>query len=83
MYEPVDRSSRIVDALFRRGEKARPVVPPVIRKHARAIVQRRLRSARQRPAPMPRNSGNSSRAFSAADRDRLESLGVDISRWGS
>jgi hypothetical protein len=80
MYEPVDRSSRLVDALFRRGERARPVVPPVVRKYARAIVQRRLRARANSKANAPELQRRFSGSF-AADRHDLEALGIDITRW--
>ncbi len=80
MYKPVDRKSRMLEALFERGQRARPLVPPRVRRIAREAVRKRLRSQATAGSHGSRLRHEFLDAF-AEDRAVLEGLGYDVSRW--
>jgi hypothetical protein len=80
MYKPVDRKSRMLEALFERGQRARPVVPRSVRRVAREVVRRRLRSQATSGSHGSRLRHDYVGVFTE-DRRSLESLGVDVTRW--
>jgi Sulfotransferase family len=80
MYTPVDRKSRVLEALLERGQRARPVVPLSVRRIAREAVRRRLRAQ----ATSGSRGGQLRQEFVglfADDRRLLAGLGVDLSAW--
>jgi len=80
MYTPVDRTSRFLETLFDRGQRARPVVPPRLRAVAREVVRRRLRSQATAGSHGSRLRHQYVEAFTE-DRRVLEALGIDVTRW--
>jgi len=80
MYTPVDRKSRMLETLLERGQRARPVVPRPLRRLAREVVRRGLRSQATGGSHGSRLRHEFVETF-AADRGVLEGLGVDVSRW--
>jgi hypothetical protein len=80
MYKPVDRKSRLLEALFERGQRARPLVPPSVRRLAREAVRRRLRSQATSGSHGSRLRHEYVEAFTD-DRRVLEGLGIDVTRW--
>lgn len=80
MYTPVDRTSRLLETLFDRGQRARPVVPPRIRRIAREVVRRRLRSQATAGSHGSHLRHEYVEVFTE-DRRVLQSLGVDVTRW--
>ncbi len=80
MYKPVDRTSRFLETLFDRGQRARPVVPPRVRRIAREVVRRRLRSQATAGSHGSRLRHEYVEVFTE-DRRVLEGLGVDVTRW--
>jgi len=80
MYKPVDRRSRILEAMLEHGQRARPVVPRFVRRVAREAVRRGLRSqatAGSHGVRVRREYGD----LFAADRHVLAGLGLDVARW--
>ena len=80
MYTPVDRKSRAVEAVLERGRFARSVVPPPVRRLAREVVRRSLRSQATEGSHRMRLSQEYGELFSQ-DRQVLEGLGLDVSLW--
>ncbi len=80
MYKPVDLKSRMLETLFERGQRARPVVPRPIRRMAREVVRRGLRSQATTGNHRSRLRHEYIEAF-AEDRRILEDLGIDVTRW--
>ncbi len=77
MYTPVDRRSRMLETLFERGQRARPVVPRSVRRLAREVVRRRLRSQATAGSHGSRLRHEYVDVF-AEDRAVLEGLGYDV-----
>jgi len=82
MYTPVDRRSRMLETLLEQGQRARPVVPRPVRRLAREVVRRGLRSQATSGSHGSRLRHEFLETF-AADRRVLEGLGIDVSRWDS
>jgi len=80
MYTPVDRTSRLLETLFERGQRARPVVPRPVRRIAREVVRRRLRSQATSGSHGSRLRHEYVEVFTE-DRRVLEGLGIDVTRW--
>lgn len=80
MYTPVDRKSRALESLFERGQRARPLVPRPVRRIAREMVRRRLRSQATAGSHGSRLRHEYLEVFEE-DRVVLEGLGVDVTRW--
>jgi hypothetical protein len=80
MYTPVDRKSRLLETLLEHGQRARPVVPRPVRRLAREVVRRGLRSQATRGSHGSHLRHEFVETF-AADRRILERLGIDVSRW--
>ena len=82
MYKPVDRKSRMLETLFERGQRARPVVPPP------AAPPRPARRCVAACAPRPRRAPTAHRLrheyleVFAEDRRVLEGLGIDVDALG-
>jgi hypothetical protein len=81
MYRPVDLKSRMLDTLLERGQRARPLVPRPVRRLAREVVRRNLRSQATSGSHGSRLRHEFVEVF-AADRRALEALDVDVARWG-
>jgi hypothetical protein len=80
MYKPVDRKSRMLETVFEHGQRARPVVPRWMRRIAREVVRRQLRSQATSGSHGSRLRHEYVEVFTE-DRRVLESLGVDVTRW--
>ncbi len=80
MYKPVDRKSRLLESLFERGQRARPLVPRPVRRLAREAVRRRLRSQATSGSHGSRLRHEYVEVFTE-DRRSLESMGVDVTSW--
>jgi hypothetical protein len=80
MYKPVDRKSRMLETLFERGQRARPLVPRSVRRVAREAVRRRLRSQATSGSHGSHLRHQYVEVFTE-DRRLLESLGIDVTWW--
>ncbi len=80
MYRPVDRKSRMLDTLLERGQQARPLVPRPVRRLAREVVRRNLRSQATSGSHGSRLRHEFVEVF-AADRRVLAALDIDVARW--
>jgi hypothetical protein len=80
MYKPVDGKSRLIEALFEHGQRARPVVPRSVRRLARAAVRRGLRIQATAGSHGSRLRQEFVEAF-AEDRAVLRGLGIDLAPW--
>jgi len=80
MYTPVDRKSRLLETVFERGQRARPVVPRWARRIAREAVRRRLQSQATSGTHGSRLRHEYVEVFTE-DRALLESLGIDVTGW--
>jgi hypothetical protein len=80
MYKPVDVKSRMLESLFERGQRARPVVPRPLRRLGREVVRRGLRSQATSGSHGHRLRHEYLEVF-VEDRRVLESLGIDVTRW--
>jgi Sulfotransferase family len=80
MYKPVDRPSKLLETLFEQGQRARPLVPRPVRRVARELVRRGLRSQATAGAHGTRLRHDFVEVFTE-DRHVLEDLGVDVTAW--
>jgi hypothetical protein len=80
MYKPVDRTGRIIEGVFSKAQSARRVTPKFVRVRARSYVRRSL-AERATVGSKAASIRGQLKGFFAPDRNVLEGLGLDVSRW--